>query len=168
MCRLTLGHHGSWSQYVRQNITVLDSALSIFSPGVQGIDELVHKAEEAVSTSRPTMARQHVVSEGVLRCFIGPVPSIGKRLAHFDLAAGQTTLDQAKDVAFDENFVRVDSQATEDLWQTVETRLRQAIKAVRNGTVLDSPVHADILRNAAALNYPRNSQTFIVHNQSCG
>ena len=152
--------------YVRQNITVLDSALGIFSPGVQGLDGLVRKAEEAVSTSRPTVKRQHVVSEGVLRCFVGPVPSIGRRLARFDLAAGQATLDQAKDVGFIDNFVPVDSQATEDLWQTVETRLRQAIKAVRNGTALDSPVHAGTLRNAVALHYTRNPRTLTVHNQS--
>ncbi len=157
---------GVGPEYVRQNITILDSALGIFSPGVQGLDELVRKAEEAVSTSRPTVERQHVVSEGVLRCFVGPVPSIGKRLAHFDLAAGQTTLDQAKDVGFVENFVPVDSQATENLWQTVETRLRQAIKAARNGTALDSPVHAGTLRNAVALHYTRNPQTLTVHNQS--
>lgn len=156
---------GVGPEYVRQNITGLDSALGIFSPGVQGLDELVSKAEEAVSTSRPTVERQHVVSEGVLRCFVGPVPSIGRRLARFDLAAGQATLDQAKDVGFVENFVPVDSQATEDLWQTVETRMRQAIKAVRNGTALDSP-HAGTLRNAVALHYTRNPQTLTVHNQS--
>jgi Protein of unknown function (DUF4238) len=157
---------GVGPEYVRQNITILDSALGIFSPGMQGLDALVRKAEEAVSTSRPTVERQHIVSEGVLRCFVGPVPSIGKRLAHFDLAAGQTTLDQAKDVGFVENFVPVDSQATENLWQTVETRLRQAIKAVRNGTALGSPVHASTLRNAVALHYTRNPQTLTTHNQS--
>ena len=157
---------GVGPEYVRRNIIILDSALGIFSPGVQGLDELVHKAEEAVSTSRPRVERQHVVSEGVLRCFVGSVPSIGKRLAHFDLVAGQTTLEKAKDVGFVENFVPVDSQATENLWQTVETRLREAIKAVRNGTALDSPVHASTLRNAVALHYTRNPQTLTVHNQS--
>ena len=39
------------------------------------------------------------------------------------------------------HFVPVDSQATEDLWHTVETRLRQAITAALNGTALDSPAH---------------------------
>jgi len=157
---------GAGPEYVRQNITILDSALGIFSPGAQGLDELVRKAEEAVSTSRPTVERQHIVSEGVLRCFAGPIPSIGKRLAYFDLAEGQTTLDQAKNVGFVENFVPVDSQATENLWQTVETRMRQAIKAARNGTALDSPVHASTLRNAVALHYTRNPQTLTIHNQS--
>ena len=153
-------------EYVRRNIAILDSALSIFSPGVQGLEELVRKAEEAVSTSRPTVKNQHVVSAGVQRCFEGPVPSIGRRLARFDLAAGRATLHQAKDVGFIENFVPVDSQTTENLWQTVETRMRQAVKAVRNGTALDSPVHASTLRNAVALHYTRNPQTLTVHNQS--
>ncbi len=157
---------GVGPEYVRRNITILDSALGIFSPGAQGLNELVRKAEEAVSTSRPTVERQHIVSEGILRCFVGPIPSIGKRLARFDLAEGLTTLDVAKDVGFVENFVPVDSQATENLWQTVETRLRQAIKAVRNGTALDSPVHTSTLRNAVALHYTRNPQTLTIHNQS--
>jgi hypothetical protein len=166
MCRLPAGHPGVGPDYVRQHLTVLDSALGIFSPGVTGLDELVRKAEEAISTSRPTVERQHVISEGILRCFVGPVPSIGRRLAHFDLATGQQTFATAKEVGYVENFVPVDSQATEDLWQTVETRLRAAIKAVRSGTALDSPVHTGTLRNAVALHFVRNPQTLVTHNQS--
>jgi hypothetical protein len=110
--------------------------------------------------------RQHVISEVVLRRFAGRVSSVGRLLARFDLAAGQATLAKAKDVGYVENFVPVDSKATEDLWHTVETRLRQAITAARSGTALNSPAHAATLRHAAALHFVRNPQTLIIHNQS--
>ena len=157
---------GVGPDYVRQHITILDSALGVFSPGVPGLGELIRKAEEAVSTSRPTVERQHVISQVVLRRFVGAVPSVGKRLAYSDLVAGRATLAKATDVGYVENFVPVDSQATEDLWQTVETRLGPAIKAARTGTALDSPAHMTTLQQAVALHFVRNPQTLASHNQS--
>lgn len=157
---------GVGPDYVRQHVAALDTALGPFSPGVSSLHELIRKAEEAVSTSSPTVARQHVISQVVLRRFAGPIPSGSRQLAFFDLAAGQATLADAEDVGYVENFVPVDSQATEDLWQTVETRLRPAIKAALGGTALGIPVHIGTLRQAVALHYVRNPQTLIVHNQS--
>lgn len=161
-----LAIQGAGPDYVRQRITALDAALGTFSPGVPGLRELIRKAEEAVSTSQPTVERQHVISGVVLRRFAGRVPSGGRQLALFDFAAGQHTLAKAKDVGYVENFVPVDSQATEDLWHTVETRLRQAITAALNGTALDSPARVTTLRHAAALHFVRNPQTLTIHNQS--
>src|SRR6266702_504443 len=91
---------GAGLDYVRQHVTVLDAALGTFSPGVSGLDELIRKAEEVVSTSQPTVKRQHVISEVVLRRFAGPVPSAGRQLVRFDLAAGQGALAKAKDVGY--------------------------------------------------------------------
>jgi hypothetical protein len=161
-----LAIQGAGPDYARQHITAVDAALGTFSPGVPGLRELIRKAEEAVSTSQPTVERQHVISEVVLRCFVGGVPSVGRRLVYFDLAAGQQTLRKAKDAGYVENFVPVDSKATEDLWHTVETRLRQAIAAARNGTALDNPVHIATLRHTVALHFVRNPQTLTIHNQS--
>ncbi len=107
-----------------------------------------------------------MISQVILRRFAGPVPSCGRQLAYFDLATGQATLADAEDVGYVENFVPVDSQATEDLWQMVETRLRPAIKAALGGTALGNPMHLSTLRQAVALHYVRNPQTLIVHNQS--
>jgi Protein of unknown function (DUF4238) len=157
---------GVGPDYVRQHIAALDTALGPFSPGVSGLHELIRKAEEAVSTSRPTVACQHVISQVVLRRFAGRVPSDGRQLAYFDLATGQVTLADSEDVGYVENFVPVDSQATEDLWQTVEGRLRPAIKAALAGNAFGNPVHFNTLRQAVALHYIRNPQTLIVHNQS--
>jgi hypothetical protein len=107
-----------------------------------------------------------VISQVILRRFAGPIPSGGRQLAYFDLGAGQATLADAEDVGYVENFVPVDSQATEDLWQTVETRLRPAIKAALGGAAIGNPVHVSTLQQAVALHYVRNPQTLIVHNQS--
>ena len=97
--------------YVRQRIAVLDSALGIFSPGIPGLHELVRKAEHAVSAPS-TVERQHVISEVVLRRFAGPVPSGGRLLAYFDLAAGQCTLARSKDAGYIEHFYGLDHPPT--------------------------------------------------------
>jgi hypothetical protein len=157
---------GVGPDYVRQHIAALDTALGPFSPGVSGLHELIRKAEEAVPTSRPTVTRQHMISQVVLRRFAGPVPSVGRLLARFDLATGQVTLADSEDVGYVENFVPVDSQATEDLWQTVEGWLRPAMTSGLNGTAFGSLVHLNTLRQAVALHDVRNPQTLIVHNQS--
>jgi hypothetical protein len=78
----------------------------------------------------------------------------------------QVTLAKAKDVGYVENFGLVDSQATEDLWQTVEPRLGSAIKAARTSTVLDSHAHMSAPQQAVALHFVRNPQTLAIHNQS--
>jgi hypothetical protein len=143
-----LAIHGAGPDYVRQRIPVLDSALGIFSPGIPGLHELIRKVERAVSAPS-TVKHQHVISEVVLRRFAGPVPSKGRWLACFDLAAGQCALAKSEDVGYVEHFVPVDSQATEDLWHAVETRLRPAIKAARGGTALGNPVHAATLMAAS-------------------
>ncbi len=60
----------------------------------------------------------------------------------------------------------VDSQATEALWQQVESRLNPAVAAALNGTALGNPTHLSTLRYAVALHFVRNPQTLTVHNKS--
>lgn len=69
-------------------------------------------------------------------------------------------------VGYVRHFVPVDSQATEKLWQQVESHLTQAITAALNGTALTSPAHLSTLRRAVALHFARNPQTLTIHNQS--
>ena len=153
---------------VRQHLNAIDAQLGAQSPGVAALSALIDQAEQAVSTSSPTVARQHVISEIVLRKFVQNMPPNGRVLAQVELASGRLDLLRANDVGYIENFVPVDSKATEELWQQVETRLYQAIKAARGGTALGDPAHISTLRNVVALHFVRNPHTLEIHNKTFG
>jgi hypothetical protein len=162
-----LAIQGAGPDYVRAHVTDIDSALGAASPGVAVLADLIRKAEDAVSTSQPTVERQHVISRrGVLGRFVENVPPGGMQLARFDIATSQAQLTGTNGVGYVRHFVPVDSQATEILWGQVETHLTQAITAALNGTALTSPAHLSTLRHAVALHFARNPQTLTVHNQS--
>lgn len=155
--------------YVRAHLADIDTALGASSPGLMSLTAMVDQAEKAVSTSSPTVARQHVISQVVLRKFVENVPPHGKVLARYDLtglAKRQLELTGTNGVGYIEHFVPVDSQATEDLWQQVERLLDPAITAALNGTALGNPAHLSTLRDAVALHFVRNPQTLTVHNDS--
>ena len=151
---------------VRRHLNAIDTELGAHSPSVAALTALTEQAEQAVSTSGTSVARQHVISQAVLRKFVRNVPPSGRVLAHFDLAGVQLDLIGANDVGYVENFVPVDSKATEDLWHQVETRLFLAIKAARSGTALGTPAHLSTLRNVVALHFVRNPHTLETHNKT--
>jgi hypothetical protein len=59
---------------------VVDAALGAQSPGVASLTALIDQAVEAVSTSRPTVPPQHVISQVVLHKFVENVPPHGNVL----------------------------------------------------------------------------------------
>lgn len=150
---------------MRQHLGAIDTALGIRSPGLANLTELVDKAEEAVSASKPTVARQHVISQVVLRRYT-EVRAAGKRLARTNLATGQVELITTNAAGWIRDFVPVDSKATEDLWQQVETRLNPAVDAALNGTAMGNSTYLKTLKDAVALHFIRNPQTLDVHNKS--
>jgi hypothetical protein len=157
---------GAGPDYVRKHLGVIDRTLGASSPGLASLTALIEQAEDAVSTSRPTVARQHVISQVVLRKFVENVPPRGRVLARYDLASRRLELIGTNGAGYIEKFVPVDSKATEDLWQQVEKLLDPAIAAALNGTAVGNPTHLSTLRRAVALHYVRNPQALTVHNQS--
>ena len=153
-------------QYLRPHLATIDAALGPSSPGIAGLAELLRLAEDAVSTSSPTVERQHVISQVVLRRFVEHVPPGGRQVARFDLASGQSGLIGTNGLGYVNNFVPVDSQTTEGLWQEVERLLNPAVDAALAGTALASPNHLLTIRHAVALHFVRNPQTLTVHNRS--
>lgn len=120
---------GFWApvrNYVRQHLDEIDSALGSQGPGVHGLSALIDKAEEAVSTSRPTVPRQHVISQVVMRKFLENVPT-GNLLAQVDLATCQVNYTGTDPIGYVRNFVPVDSKATEDLWQQAHLSTARAV-----------------------------------------
>jgi hypothetical protein len=157
---------GANPDYVRPHLAAIDAALGAQSPGVASLTSLVDRAVEAVSTSRPTIARQHVISQVVLRKFVENVPPRGNVVAQVDLATLQVQLIGTNGVGWVQDFVPVDSKATEDLWQQVERDLNPAIAAALGGSALGNPVHRSTLKNAVALHFIRNPQSLNVHNKT--
>jgi Protein of unknown function (DUF4238) len=152
--------------YVRKHLGAIDAALGAGSPGLASLTALVDQAEIAISTSGATVPRQHVISQVVLRKFIEDTPPRGRVLARYSLASGRVELIGTNGAGYVENFVPVDSKATEDLWQQVENVLHPAIAAALNGTALGDPAHLSGLRGAVALHFVRNPTALTTHNAS--
>ena len=148
----------------RSHVARLDAALGSASPGIHGLIELVDKAERAVSTSSGTVNDQHVLSQVVLRRFVENIPPRGRILARFNFAYSKQYLKGTAGVGVVENFVPVDSETTETLWQEVENDLSAAIDAALDGAA--TPIHAQTLRRAVALHFVRNPQIVTVHNRA--
>lgn len=155
---------GAGPDYVQQYLAGIDSAMGADSPGMTGLADLVSKTRAAGSASAPTVPRQHVTSEAILRRFTDLVdPRAGKQLTSCDLVTGRTRRIGAGGVGYVTNFVKVDSAATELVWKRVEDSLTDAITAAENGTVLSDPRLVGVLRDTIALHHVRHSQTKGMH-----
>jgi hypothetical protein len=152
---------------VQQNVPDLNAALGASSPGVAGLADLVSKARTAMSASSPRIARQHVISKAILRRLCEPGPgNAGLQLMRHDLLNGTARPNGPGGVGYVRNFVKIDSQATEGLWQRTENALPQAIDAAISHAVLGDPGLLCVLRDVIALHYVRNPQALEVHEQT--
>jgi hypothetical protein len=149
---------------VRQHLAAIDTELGPDSPGIASLSTLIDQAEQAVSTASPTTTkRQHVISQVVMRYFVEEVRPHGIVLARVDLGTGKLELTGTKGTGYVDNFVPVDSQRTEALWQQVEDKLKPAVAAALVGTACGNPTVMSTLRNAVALHFVRNPQALEVH-----
>lgn len=57
------------------------------------------------------------------------------------------------------DFVKIDSEATEQLWGRTEQDLPAAIKAARTRRVLSNPGHVAVIKDAIALHFARSRDT---------
>ena len=152
---------------VDKNIAGLDAALGADSPGPAGLAALVKAAREASSAASPRVPRQHVITKAILRRFCEPGPgNAGIQLMRRNLPSGTAAPKGPAGVGYVENFVKIDSKATEELWQMTENNLPRAIDAASTQAILSDPTLISVLRDAVALHYVRNPQTLEVHQQS--
>ena len=79
------------------------------------IQEIVGTGRQALSTASPKRREQHLVSQALLRRFCVPT-SQGERLLSYNLQFGRTRLLPTAQVGKLANFVKIDSEATEQLW----------------------------------------------------
>lgn len=63
-----------------------------------------------------------------------------------------------KDIGYVENFVKIDSCATEQLWGNTETNIHYVLKAIRAQTLFQNPKLIALVRDLVALHYTRSHE----------
>ncbi len=158
---------GTGPDYFSQRIPDIDAALGNLSPGIGGLRELVQRLEDASSTSRPKVPKQHVITQRLLEEFTEIVdPKAGLQLVRFNLKYGAPTLTGTGGAGYVRDFVAIDSQATESIWKSVEDHLPEVIDTAKSGVPTTDPELLELLRNTIALHFVRNPQTRDVHENS--
>jgi hypothetical protein len=129
------------------------------------VQEIVATGRQALSSSSPKRPEQHVVSQVILRRFLGPTPQGDRLLAH-NLQYGKARLLSPREVGKLRDFVQIDSEGTEQLWGRTEQELPAAIDAARTRRVLQNTKHVAVIKDAIALHFARSLDTLQSVNQS--
>jgi hypothetical protein len=129
------------------------------------IQEIVETGRQALSSTSPKVREQHVVSQVILRRFLGPTPQ-GDQLLAYNLRYGRAKLRSPGAVGKLKNFVQIDSLETERLWGRTEQDLPAAIDAAHTRRVLQDPKHVAVIKDAIALHFARSLDTLESVNQS--
>jgi hypothetical protein len=122
------------------------------------IQEIVDTGRQALSTASPRRREQHLISQALMRQFCIPANQ-GDRLLSYRIQFDRTRLLPPRQVGKLENFVKIDSEATERLWGLTEQDLPAAIKAARTRRVLQDPKHVAVIKDAIALHFARGLDT---------
>lgn len=122
------------------------------------LQEIADTGRHALSTTSPVRPDQHLVSQALSRRFLGPT-SQGERLLSHNLRFGTTKLLAPRAVGKLTDFVKIDSERTEQLWGLTEQHLPAAIDAARTRRVLQNPTHVAVIKDAIALHYARSQDT---------
>jgi hypothetical protein len=117
----------------------------------QGQDPAARKVKE-----------QHVVSRVLLRQFADPTTGL---VGHYSVQFGVRPLTGPGGIAKLGDYVKMDSQTTEELWGKTESKLPDAIGAARAGTLFTNPDYVATIKEAIALHYARSLD---VHDQHEG
>lgn len=105
------------------------------------------------ANGRQQPRKQHLISEVLLGRFTST--HHGARLRSFDLVYGTPKLKHAAAVGWRRDFVEHEPAEIEALWQQTENGMAPALAAVDQGTILDNPPLAAVLRHAIALHFIR-------------
>ena len=61
------------------------------------------------------------------------------------------------------NFITIDSQEAEKVWQGTENRLNAALNAARSSSLFTTPEHVITIKDAIALHYARSLAALQLH-----
>ena len=142
-----------------QHIPDLAAATGV---GHARLQEIVDVARTAIDDTSPRVPGQHVVSKVLLRQFTVPTKD-GERLLAHSIQYGKSKLRAPKGVGKLENFVKIDSQETEDLWGQTERHLPEALAAARTRRIFANPKHVAVIKDAIALHFARSLELLQAH-----
>ena len=142
-----------------------DDIAAISGVSATRIQEIVETGRQALSSASPKVPEQHVVSQVILRRFLGPTPQ-GDRLLAYNLRYGRAKLRAPGAVGKLKDFVQIDSLETERLWGRTEQDLPAAIDAAQTRRVFQDPKHVAVIKDAIALHFARSLDTLESVNQS--
>lgn len=124
--------------------------------------ELLAIAAEARKGSDPMADKrpgQHVVSRSVLVAWCTGANRQNQLIWPYSLHAGRESPTNPSDVGKVYDFVKVDSKRTEQEWEPVENKLRQAVADIENGTGFADPACVQTIKEVIALHYARSIET---------
>jgi hypothetical protein len=124
--------------------------------------EIVDVARTALDDASPRVPGQHVVSKVLLRQFTIPTKD-GERLLAHSLQYGKVKPRAPKGVGKLENFVKIDSKETEELWGQTEQHLPAALAAARTRELFANPKHVAVIKDAIALHFARSLELLQGH-----
>lgn len=111
---------------------------------------------EVIDPNQPRVPNQHLVTRSILKNFSVHTQS-GYQLREFGLATGlKAHLTSVKHACTVQNFVKLDSQRSEDHWGRFETRFPEAIASAENSTLFSRPDLIEVIKNLLALHFARS------------
>ena len=119
------------------------------------LQQIIDTGRQAFDPAAPKRSGQHVVSQSLLKFFYGPTTQ-GDRLLSYDLRYGSAKLRSAASVGRIKDFVKIDSEETENLWGRTERYLPDAIRAARTRRIFRHPEHVAVIKDAIALHFARS------------
>ena len=121
--------------------------------------------ELATETPADRVTGQHVLTKVILRRFAAESGPDKGLLYPFRLRYPQARhqLIGPDGCGKIPDFIPFASGSAERLWKDTEDKLHDALAAVDNGSLLDSPAHMATIKDAIALHYVRSSAARIVH-----
>lgn len=121
--------------------------------------------ELAAETAADHVTGQHVLTKVILRRFAADSGPSKGLLYPFRLQYPQARhqLIGPDGCGKIPDFIAFASGSAEQLWKETEDKLHDALAAVDNGTVLDSPAHMATIKDTIALHYVRSSAARLVH-----
>jgi len=127
------------------------------------LQEIVDTAKQVLDTSAPTVPEQHTVSQVLMRRFVRDTPN-GRGVRAYSFDSG--LLDRPRNprsVGKLTNFVKIDSEATERLWNQTETKMRAALDAAQTQAIFKQPEHVQTIKEAIALHFARSLEVLESH-----
>ena len=111
---------------------------------------------EVIDPNQPRVSNQHLVTRSILKNFSVHTQS-GYQLREFLVATGlKTRPTSVKRACTVENFVKLDSQRSEEHWGRFETRFPEAIASAENSTLFSRPDLVEVIKDLLALHFARS------------